>query len=109
MGVRTEIGWDWVAVAPSPKSGKLKRLGVNLGQWTVCPLGIVKSSNQTKMGDQEMTRERDAGECRARAAEFERLADEATNPAAREILTTIADRWATLAEKDVANSGGLSQ
>jgi hypothetical protein len=35
---------------------------------------------------------------RARAAEFERLADETSNPDSREILLTIAERWTALAE-----------
>jgi hypothetical protein len=41
---------------------------------------------------------REAKEYRARAAEFERLADEASNPNSREVLLLIAERWATLAE-----------
>jgi hypothetical protein len=52
----------------------------------------------TKITAGVMAATREAKEYRARAAEFERLADEASNPNSREVLLLIAERWATLAE-----------
>jgi hypothetical protein len=39
---------------------------------------------------------------RERAAEYERLAEEATNPDAREIMLQVAARWQWLADEDEA-------
>ncbi|MDB5410548.1 MAG: hypothetical protein JWL84_5460 [Rhodospirillales bacterium] len=41
---------------------------------------------------------------RERAAEYERLADEATNPDAREIMLLVAGRWQWLADEDEAKA-----
>ncbi len=57
----------------------------------------------------------DPREYLARAAEFERLADETTDPDSREVLLLIAERWTLLADHrrvpwprqpDAAGGGG---